>query len=177
MRKGPLCLARFCELWNQRSLQPSGSSGTLICRGRDIGSCPRPQAGPREVHSGEGGPCPGKRHRSHLHPHPPLRRSSSFRAWTPRPPQGPRPPGTPRGRPLQPESPRGKATQTDAGPAGSFWDFYFFKIIHTNGYSHKHDFNQNIASLPHQQDGTRAGRDAAPSHPQDRCRRPPRAES
>lgn len=22
------------------------------------------------------------------------------------------------------------------------WDFYFFKIIHTNGYSHKHDFNQ-----------------------------------
>lgn len=38
--------------------------------------------------------------------------------------------------------------------AWGLWDFYFFKIIHTNGYSHKHDFNQNIASLPHQQDGT-----------------------
>lgn len=57
-----------------------------------------------------------------------------------------------------------KVTRTDAGHAGSFQDFYFFKIIHTNGYSHKHDFNQNIASLPHQQDGTGAGGDAATLH-------------
>lgn len=48
----------------------------------------------------------------------------------------------------------------EAGRAGSFWDFYFFKIIHTNGYSHEHDFNQNTASLPHQQDGTAQARAA-----------------
>lgn len=29
------------------------------------------------------------------------------------------------------------------------WDFYFFKIIHTNGYSHKHDFNQKILLAYH----------------------------
>lgn len=53
-----------------------------------------------------------------------------------------------------PVLPLDEVIKTGARRAGSFWDFYFFKIIHTNGYSHKHDFNQNIASLPHQQDGT-----------------------
>lgn len=63
-----------------------------------------------------------------------------------------------------------EATKTGTRHAGSFWDFYFFKIIHTNGYSHKHDFNQNIASLPHQQDGTTQARVCQPLPPQDRHR-------
>ena len=74
---------------------------------------------------------------------------------------GSQPPGLPTAGPGPPQTgrrptrdPGNKAVNTDAGRAGSFWDFYFFKIIHTNGYSHKHDFNQNIASLPHQQDGS-----------------------
>ena len=92
-------------------------------------------------------------------------REGASSACTPGPPSKDHPPpGAPQGRD-PPVSPRGKATKTDAGPAGSFWGFYFFKIIHTNGYSHKHDFNQNIASLPRQQDGTRAGQGAAPSRP------------
>lgn len=61
--------------------------------------------------------------------------------------------------------PLDEATKTGTRHAGSFWDFYFFKIIHTNGYSHKHDFNQNIASLPHQQDGTTQARVCQPLPP------------
>uniref|UniRef100_A0A2D4IG90 Uncharacterized protein n=1 Tax=Micrurus lemniscatus lemniscatus TaxID=129467 RepID=A0A2D4IG90_MICLE len=37
------------------------------------------------------------------------------------------------------------------------WNFYFFKIIHTNGYSHKHDLTQNIASLLHYWEGVDVG--------------------
>lgn len=58
-----------------------------------------------------------------------------------------------------------EAIKTSTRHAGSFWDFYFFKIIHTNGYSHKHDFNQNIASLPHQQDGTTQAKVCQPLPP------------
>lgn len=58
-----------------------------------------------------------------------------------------------------------EAIKTGARRAGSFWDFYFFKIIHTNGYSHKHDFNQNIASLPHERDGTTQARVCQPLPP------------
>lgn len=42
--------------------------------------------------------------------------------------------------------------------------FYFFKIIHTNGYSHKHDFNQNAASY-HISRTAPAGQVAVPRAP------------
>lgn len=154
VRKGPLCFTSVCKLADQRSLQPSGPSRTSICQGRGICSCPKEAPG-RHVRERGGSALAAP--------------SQQLLSLDPLPPPGPLTPRVPQGHPWQPglgpESLGGKATETDAGPAGSFWDFYFFKIIHTNGYSHKHDFNPNIASLPHQQDGTRTGRTLGPTSP------------
>lgn len=67
-------------------------------------------------------------------------------------------------------SPVDDASETDAGPASSFWGFYFFKIIHTNGYSHKHDLTKIL--LAYHISRTAPAQAGQRPHPHDRRRRP-----
>lgn len=178
-----------------------GRAGTATGRSPRVGRSGPPGAacvgrGTSGLHSSPRSQAPGAREQSAAGqrpgaasarpPHACCARSTSGS----QPPSEGRVPGTTaptratRARTETRQSPVDEASETDAGPASSFWGFYFFKIIHTNGYSHKHDLTKillayhisrtapaQVGQRPHTHDRRRRpDRSLAPAS---RCARPP----